>query len=467
MRAASADFGAAIHDTGEGHSPATAMWPVAFATFRNQWTPALVVTATVILNAVLAVVNGHAVPLTQSAVIVGEVLLVVAAHVTAIMNYQPQMKRWYVLIGIMFVIALVRGLVMQDFDPKLLRDVLLIPTFILLGITFRPYGLPTLIVVLVGIVAAFMLLEAIDTASYAWVFKIQDFYINTRGFTEATFWNKDLPLFASATRPDGRFINIVELHRLSSIFLEPVGSETFCIVLWTFICSCYDRLSRKVLIGLVIAYVLMVVGSDGRLALVMSGIILALCTVAPRLPWALPLLYLPVIATGVAILVYSAGLQYDADNFSGRIAFSTHLLAGFDVADLLGASNTMLGLAADAGLAYLILSQSVFGVIILWGFLSMGSRRDTPAQIRYYQSTCLWLALFMMVGAAFLTIKTAGLLWFIFGSLQRDEPAPAPLQNRLGIRGPSSRQADSRYSSPLQLSPARRPARNSPRLRWI
>ena len=347
MRAASADFGAARW-TGEQRTLA-AVWPVTFATFRYQWTPALIVTATVILNAVLAVVNGHAVPLTQAAVVVGEVLLVVAAHVTAIMNYQPQMKRWYVLIGIMFVIALVRGVVMQDFDPKLLRDVLLIPTFILLGITFRPCGLPTLIVMLVGVVAAFMLLEAIDTASYAWVFKIQDFYINTRGFTQDTFWNKDLPLFASATRPDGRFFDVVELHRLSSIFLEPVGSETFCIVLWTFICSCYNRLSRNVLIGLVVAYLLMVIGTDGRLALIMSGIILAVCMVAPRLPWALPLFYLPVVTAGVAILVYWAGLQYDADNFSGRIAFSTHLLAGLRRGRPAGASNTMLGPAADAG----------------------------------------------------------------------------------------------------------------------
>jgi putative polymerase len=465
MRAASADFRAVLGGTGEQRSLA-AVWPVTFATFRNQWTPALIVTATVILNAVLAVVNGHAVPLTQAAVVVGEVLLVVAAHVTAIMNYQPQMKRWYVLIGIMFVIALVRGVVMQDFDPKLLRDVLLIPTFILLGITFRPCGLPTLIVMLVGVVAAFMLLEAIDTASYAWVFKIQDFYINTRGFTQDTFWNKDLPLFASATRPDGRFFDVVELHRLSSIFLEPVGSETFCIVLWTFICSCYNRLSRNVLIGLVVAYLLMVIGTDGRLALVMSGIILAVCVVAPRLPWALPLIYLPVVTAGVAILVYWAGLQYDADNFSGRIAFSTHLLAGFDVADLLGASNTMLGPAADAGLAYLILTQSLFGVIILWSYLSMGSRRDTPAQVRYYQATCLCLALFMMVGAAFLTIKTAGLLWFIFGSLQRDELTPMAVQDRVDPSSTFSRRAVS-SSSPPRFSPALRPTSNSPRLRWL
>ena len=423
---APAEFRASLSRSANASAPRAAAWPVTFATFRGQWVPALIIIGAVIFNAVLAVVNGHLVPLTPSMVIATEMMFVLAAHAIAFQNYQPQMKRWYVLIGILFVIALVRGLLTQDFDPKLLRDALLIPTFILLGITFKPRGLPTLIVTVVAIYAAFMLLEAISTASYAWVFKIQDYYINTRGFSEDFFWNKDSPLFASATRPDGRFFNIVELHRLSSVFLEPVASETFCIVVWTFIWSCYDRLSHNVLIGLVVASLLMVVGTDGRLALVMSGIILALCVVAPRLPRVLPFFYLPLIATAVAILVYYAGLQYDADNFSGRLAFSTHLLAKFDVADFLGASNTLLGPAADAGLAYLILSQSLFGVIILWSFISLGSRADTPAQIRYYHSTSLWLSLFMMVGAAFLTIKTAGLLWFIYGSLQRDQATAVP-----------------------------------------
>ena len=418
---APAEFRASIYRSADAPAPRAAAWPVTFATFRGQWVPALIVIGAVIFNAVLAVVNGHLVPLTQSMVIATEMMFVLAAHAIALQNYQPQMKRWYVLIGILFVIALVRGLLTQGFDPKLLRDALLIPTFILLGITFKPRGLPTLIVTVVAIYAAFMLLEAISTASYAWVFKIQDYYINTRGFTESDFWNKDSPLFASATRPEGRFFNIVELHRMSSIFLEPVASETFCIIVWTFICACYDRLSRAVLIGLVVATALMIVGTDGRLALIMSGIILALCTVAPKLPRALPLFYLPVITLAVALLVYCAGLQYDADNFGGRLALSTHLLARFDVSELLGASNGLLGPAADAGLAYLILSQSLLGVIILWSYISLGSRADTPAQIRYYHSTSLWLSLFMMVGAAFLTIKTAGLLWFIYGSLQRDQ----------------------------------------------
>lgn len=425
MRAAiaPASFRALHFRTGGPGKASVALWPVTLAAVRGQWTPALVVSAAVTFNAVLAVVNGHLFPLTPSIVIAVEILLVLTAHVVALLNYQPQMKRWYFLIGILFVIAVIRGIVMESFDPKLFRDVLLIPTFILLGIAFKPRGLPTVIVALVAIVATFMLLEALSTMAYASLFKIQEFYINTRGFTEGDFWNKESPLFASATRPDGRFFNIVELHRLSSIFLEPVASETFCIVVWTFICSCYDRLSRETLIGLVIAVLVMIVGTDGRLALAMSGLILGFSLVAPKLPRVVPFFFLPLIAAGVAILVYSADLHYDADNFAGRIAFSTHLLGTFDIAELLGASNTLLGPSADAGLAYLILSQSLIGAMVLWSFISLGSRNDTKAQVRYSQSTCLWLSLFMMVGAAFLSIKTAALLWFIYGSLQSDEPA--------------------------------------------
>ena len=292
-------------------------------------------------------------------------MFVLAAHAIAFQNYQPQMKRWYVLIGILFVIALVRGLVTQGFDPKLLRDALLIPTFILLGITFKPRGLPTLIITVVAIYAAFMLLEAISTASYAWVFKIQDYYINTRGFHERRFLEQGLAAVAARPVLKGASSTSSSCTGCRSIFLEPVASETFCIIVWTFICACYDRLSRPVLIGLVVATALMIVDADGALALVMSGHHLALCTVAPNLPRALPSSIFPVITLAVAILVYCAGLHYDADNFGGRLALSTHLLARFDIAKLLGASNGLLGPAADAGLAYLILSQSLFGVIIL------------------------------------------------------------------------------------------------------
>lgn len=378
----------------------------------------IVITAT-LFNACLAIVNGIT-PMTSGIVMGVEVILVALAHLVALSNYRPIMAPWYALIGVLVFIALVRGILVESFDPKLLRDALLIPTFIVLGMTFQPRGLVKIVGILVAIVAAFMVLEAISSDAYAGLFKIQSFYINTRGFTEDFFWNKDSPLFASATRPDGRFFNIVDLHRLSSVFLEPVGSETFCIVVWSFICSCYSQLSRRALMFLIPATILMIIGTDGRLALVLSFLIAATAVISPRMPRWTPFLYLPVIAAATALVVHLAGLRYDADNFGGRLAFSTNLIGDFDLTDLMGISNDHLIPALDAGFAYFIVSQSLIGTLIIWTFITLVARGDTIVQVRQINTTALWLSMFMMVGAAFLSIKTAGLTWFIFGSVQRN-----------------------------------------------
>jgi putative polymerase len=385
---------------------------------RRDLVPIVIVISATVFNAVLAVINAHVIPMTPSNVILVEVVIVLAAHLKALANYCQEMTRWYVLIAILVLISATRGVATGYFEPKLLRDALLIPTFIVLGMTFDPRRLPSLIISLLVIDAAFMMLEALSTPTYAWLFDIQSFYINTRNFTSESFWNSDLPLFLSAGRPDGRILNIIDLHRLSSIFLEPVGSETFCIVVWTYICACFSQLDRNIRWWLVIATLLMIVGTDGRLAMVTSVVTVAVCLVARRLPAAAAFFYLPVVALSSVALVYGVGFEFDADNFTGRLALSTRLLAGFDVAEFLGMSNKFLAPAADSGLAYLILGQSLFGAIILWGFITLGARQHTIAEVRYLHAACAWIALYMMFGASFFTIKVAGLLWFIYGSLQ-------------------------------------------------
>lgn len=379
----------------------------------------LIVIAATLFNAGLAVVNGFT-PLGGSVVVGFEVLLVALAHTVALANYRPMMAPWYGLIAILCFIAILRGIFVESFDPKLLRDALLIPTFIILGMTFEPRYLVRIVVFLVCVDAFFMLMEAISQNTYADLFKIQSFYINTRGFSEDFFWNKDSPLFASATRPDGRFFNIVDLHRLSSVFLEPVGSETFCIVVWSFVCSCYSRLSRRALQFLIPMTLLMIVGTDGRLALVLSVLIVIVTIVSPHLPRITPFFYLPAVLAVAALAVHVAGLRYDADNFGGRLAFSIGLIGDFDLPDLLGISNQHLVPALDAGLAYIIISQSLIGTLVIWTYITLVARGRTIIQVRQINITALWIAMFMMVGAAFLSIKTAGLMWFIFGSLQRD-----------------------------------------------
>jgi putative polymerase len=373
-----------------------------------------------LFNAALAVLNAHVTPITAEYVIGVEVILVLFAHITAVFNYRPEMNQWYILIWALLIISIARGLAFGgEFDARSLRDEFLIPTFIVLGLTFNPRGLPKLVGFLVSVAAMFMVLEAVNTPTYSWIFKIQDYYINTRGFSESDFWNKDSPLFVSATRPDGRFFNVVDLHRLSSVFLEPVGSETFCIVAWTFVCSCYNALRPWTRNLMIIGIISMIVGTDGRLALVVSVVILLVCLIAKRgIPF-FPFFYLPVVTICVAVLVYMGELRPTHDDFAGRLSGSIHTLFKLDAAAFLGASH--LSMAVDCGLAHLILTHSIFGVMMLWGWITLGAKQQSLAQIRYLHGTAAWLSLFMMVSFTFLTIKAAALLWFIFGALQRED----------------------------------------------
>lgn len=169
--------------------------------------PALVLIGAVAFNAVLAIVNAQVTALTPASAVLAEVALVGAAHALALANYRREMTPWYLLIAFLTIIALLRCLIMGELDVKYLRDLLIIPTFIVLGMTFDPRRLTGVVVGLHALVLAVLLLEALATDAYTALFKVQDYYINTRGNVQDDFWNTESGLYVSATRPDERFFS--------------------------------------------------------------------------------------------------------------------------------------------------------------------------------------------------------------------------------------------------------------------
>lgn len=380
--------------------------------------PAIVVLVAVLFNPFMAIVNGHVTALTPSAVIGAEVLIVSVAHLLAISQIKRAMLPWYGLILLFVLVALVRSLEAGEIDVRYLRDVLLIPTFVVLGMTFDDRRLTPLVVGLHAVVLAVLMLEALNTSAFSALFKVQDYYINTRGLEQEDFWNRDLDLYVSAARPDDRFFAFVDLHRLSSIFLEPVSLGNYCIVMLAFICAFYKRLSWRVRAFLIGGTLLALVGCDGRLAAMSAVVIIAIARVAPWLPPRTPFIYLPGVTLMAFFLVESLGFEAGPDNFAGRIAHGVQLIERYGVSELLGTSSQYLSYAVDSGLAYLITTQSVFGVGVLWLVIVFASAEDTREQVRYTHAVCIYLAFTMMVSFGFLTIKTASILWFIHGSLQ-------------------------------------------------
>lgn len=378
---------------------------------------AFTVIGAVSLNAFLAVINSQLHSLSIYAVIIGELTFVVVAHLIAIRYYKVDMEKWYCLIMVLLLIATIRSFFTSSIEIKYFRDLLIIPTFIVLGMTFDHRSLDRVIAVVHTLVLLFLFVEAFDLPLYSAIFKVENFYINTRGLEAIEFWNTDSDLYVSATRPDARFFSMIDLHRLSSIFLEPVSLGNYCIIIVSYVCCRYQQLSVPMRYYLIFGAIVALIGCDGRLGMVTSAIIIMLRFGSPHLPSRSGFLYLPIIVT---IAYYSVTLArfYEYDDFQGRIAHTILLIERLDVPELFGISSRYLSEAVDSGVVYIMITQSIFGLFIVWVFISFANREDTLAQLRFNHAICAYFSLAMMVSNSFLSIKTAALLWFIQGSLQ-------------------------------------------------
>jgi len=274
-----------------------------------------------------------------------------------------------------------------------------------------------------------MALEWLNVDGYADLFRIKDYYINTRGYAAEEFTNAESQLYISADRPEERVFSFVQVHRLSSVFLEPVSLGNYCIIITAFIAAYRHRMSTMAFLFLASSNIAVLVGCDGRLAVLCTLLIMGISLVAAWLPRRAHFLYLPGALAVAAILVDLFDLRSGADTFVGRIAYTVDLLARLRVDDLLGVSAELLPLSVDSGVTYIILTQSLFGLALLWcGIVGLSNDR-TRAEVIYGHALTLYLALSMLVSYAFLSIKTASLLWFLLGALRGRGAATTSLTN--------------------------------------
>lgn len=411
-------------DSDAGAAPAPRTWRRLSARERNQAVPeskyaaiALVFLA-IVFNAVLAIINAHAVALSPSTVIACEVAIVAAAHLVILRNFQASMFPWYGMMLAIIVFAMIRAAVVGHFEPKYARDMLLIPTFVMLGMTVPTERIKVLIVTLHCVVVAGVLFEAIATDLYSTLFAVRDYYIATRSFDDSAFWNSSSDLFVSATRPDERFFNFVDLHRVSSVFLEPVTLGNYVIIITIYLIAFYRSLGWKLWTLILIGNVIVLVGCDGRLATISSVIIIGISFVAPLLPRKSALFYLPVALIGAVVLATATGANPRDDNFTGRIAYCIKLLSNYDIPDWFGISDQFVGPAADSGIAYMITTQSIIGLLLFWIVLVSTASEQRIEQIKSLHAICVFAVLTLLISYSLFSIKTAALLWFIHGSLQ-------------------------------------------------
>lgn len=380
---------------------------------------AVLVVGALTFNAVLAIVNAHVTALTPGVVVASEAFIVGSALLVALRAFRPEMSPWLALMLLLLLFAGFRTLGTGSLDPKALRDGWIIPTFVVLGMTVEARTMLRAVLAVQALVLAFLLLEMLDTPVFAALFEIKSYYMNTRGISEEAFWNTDSTLFVSATRPDERFfLPGLDMHRGSSLFLDPVSLGNHCVVITCVICAAWRRLSWPARLFLIASNVALIVGCDGRLAFLSSLAVIAVAALARFLPPLAEALYVPLALLAGFLATTVGGWKTGTDDLPGRVALTLELLGRFGASDFLGLSSEHLSVAVDSGLVYMIATQTVFGVLAIWSVIVLASSRATLEQVRFLNGACIFMASNFMVSFSFLSIKTAALLWAAHGAIQ-------------------------------------------------
>jgi len=379
--------------------------------------PAFILICAVSFNAILSVINGHVITLARGHVILAEVAVYAGALAIIVFRADRKMLPWLLLILFIILMGLFISIGNGEFNAKYVRDVLVIPVFIMLGMTYQANTFARPFLVLHTIIFLVAVLEIVSPDSYAAIFKILDYYVNTRDFTANSFWNTESTLFFSATRPGERFFGFVDWHRASSIFLEPVSLGNYCVIATILIVTCWRDLSiaaRSYLIG---STLFLLVACDGRLAAVSIVIVLFSVIVLHNVSSRWSVFYLP------AILLFSTGyvrLSHNNegyDNFIGRVAGTINALSQLDLFGLIGLNAKAAENAADYGIVYFILSQSLIGVIVIWLTVCLFAPGRTSTSRAYVHAIAIFIPLNLMVSYSFFSIKVASLIWFLYGYL--------------------------------------------------
>ncbi len=380
-----------------------------------QYAGGAILTAAVTFNAWLALANAHGVPVNNGIVSVVQAGIVAAALALAIVVRPAGLMRWALLLWGLATLFLLLSLMRERIEPRYLGDVAVIFAFVMLGLCLRARTLVAVLVLLQVMLCAFVVWEIVSPEGFGAAFRVQTYYIATRGLSEESFWAKDSQLFVSAQRPGGRLLLAgMGAHRASSLFLEPVSLGNWTVVVLLAAGALWRSLSRMAIAVLALGNLLLLIACDGRLAMALNLALLPVMVIAPRVPrWVAPAV-LPAVFVLLAVAERS-GMLGVGDTFAGRLHYGAAYLMRLDVAELLGLSGATGTVAADSGWAYFIISQSLPGVLLIWLALTLPPGADTPAKRRLVLGIALFLAAALPVSYSVFSIKTAALLWAVYG----------------------------------------------------
>lgn len=375
----------------------------------------MILFASVIYQAVLALIHTHLHPTSAQVVAFTEFLV----YLACVLVLARRIKLEFVTIAaLVFAYLVLLSIVRNALELKGFRDIVIPLLFFWLGrhvadIRYTDRIMKTLVltVVMVGLFELFFLPQ------YTSLLNIFSYYVSTGTVTINTNYISDSALNLNGLRPEGIgrtiFPSLLGPHRVSSVFLEPVSLGNFAVIVaaWGLSKSTADY---KNMLFFLLSAIGLITLSDSRYGLIVVTLLIGMRIIAKGRANRVVII-LPFIAIAALLLIgsfYKGGL---ADNVMGRLFWTGDTLLTFDVAKLFGVRGFDIPYG-DMGYAYLLSRWGVLLCLTLWGALWMTKMNDACGE-RFRAYAALYISLILTVsGTSFFALKTAGLLWFLVGS---------------------------------------------------
>jgi putative polymerase len=385
-------------------------------------------------QALLCFLNTLGITMSRAFIGLTEAIIMLACAPFLIKRLLPGTVTLACIIGGMLCLL---ALINNQFNAKAFRDLLIPLVFFWVGCNLgspaladRVLKAAILMISVVGVYELFFL------DSFTHFFDIFSYYVSTGNLQPITDYVRESKLQLNGIRPEGIgrtfFPGLLDSHRVSSVFLEPVSLGNFAVLCAAWGLSKPWSQWRGVVLYVGSAAFLMVL-SDSRFAMasislmfvirvLFHGRALNLAILVPFFALA-GLLYLGSIAVGPTY-------EISSDDFHGRLEFSGKVLLDFDLAMLLGISRGLV--YADAGYAHLFNTYGLPLCLLLWACFWLLPVVDETSR-RFRALAAIYLSLLLCIsGYSFFALKSAAILWFLLGASLR---LPAP--SNPSIRSPT------------------------------
>lgn len=372
-------------------------------------------------NALLAIINAHVMFIDQGMVLLieGAILAVGCAYLiikfSTIYKYIPFIAVSLIVYILLFIVV---SVVSDGHFFKSLGDMVIIFVFYLLGTMVTRQQLIKSFYYIVAVVVGVMVLEGWFLDAYVTVFQPALYYANTRD--TAQFTMDSTGLFRNSLGFAGRFsYDLFGERRISSIFLEQVSLANFSMVLSIFTMTFWQKITRWQKVYFSTAIMFMIVSNSSRIGTILCILMLIGYSGFAKLPRYSFWVIMPVVLL-LSFVFFNNGDSAEiisADDASGRIGHTVAMLSAIDWKDFLMGNVEKTSTAGDSGYAYVIYSQTIFGLIYFWFFLAKILPSRTDVERRFAVATTIYIVSNLLVGAAIFSIKVAAPLWLLGGYL--------------------------------------------------